>query len=154
MESTRIFARNIKLKSNSIEWLSKCSRRSKNRIEIHVYVKTMPNRIWRFENLPVIGCVGISAPLIPCVSNKLFTFVQLLSGFAAAASAPFTSFGVVDDRAKFCAAAIVIACIANEMNTTITASRLDCRTVSNIFDRFLLDHIVCRLQFIYTLTNY
>lgn len=91
-------------------------------------------------NLPLIGCVGISAPLIPCVSNKFLTFEQLLSGFAAAASAPCTSFGVVDDRAaRFCAAAIVNAC--NE-NNTMTARWVYCRAVSSVFDRFLLDHIV------------
>lgn len=69
------------------------------------------------KNLPVNGCVGISAPFIPCDSNKFLTFEQLLSGFAAAASAPFTSFGVVDDNATFCAAAIVIV-----TNRTITFS--------------------------------
>lgn len=91
------------------------------------------------SHLPVIGCVGISAPLIPCDSNKLFTFEQLVGGFAAAASAPLTSFGVVDVRARFCAAAIVIACMTTE---TITASCVVCCAFISIFDRFVLDHIV------------
>lgn len=110
------------------------------------------------ENLPVTGCFGISAPFIPWDSNKLRTAEQLLSGFVAAAvaaavaSAPFTSFGVVADRAEFCASAPVNVCIANAANVTITANCRHCCVVSSrrrsiIFDRFVLDHIVyCRLD--------
>lgn len=76
------------------------------------------------ENLPFIGCAGISTLVIPCASNRLFTFEQLLGGLAAAASAPpCTSVGAVEDIATFCAMAIVAVC---KSTVNSTANRSDC----------------------------
>lgn len=76
------------------------------------------------ENLPFIGCAGISTLVIPCASNRLFTFEQLLGGLAAAASAPpCTSVGAVEDIATFCAMAVVAVCNSTDNST---ANRSDC----------------------------
>lgn len=77
------------------------------------------------KNLPFIGCAGISTLFIPCASNRLLTFEQLLGGLAAVASAPpCTSVGAVEDiAATFCAIAIVAVCSSTD-NSTV--NRADC----------------------------
>lgn len=77
---------------------------------------------------------------IPCVSNRPFTFEQLLIELAAVASAPCTSVGVVDDIATFCAAAIVIIYIEND---NIISNFDDFRVaLGNRHRLLMLDHIL------------